>query len=390
MDTRKVLRKSWQMVWQYRTLWILAMVLALTTVNTIYLGPWQDNQNQSHHSKIIISDYSTISLPGDGLTIDLTAPAGSRVVLTDATGRPFPFLFLEDPSGQMSLSDIKAVTIEIIILVGLIGLLATLARYVTETAVIRMVSETEKNGKKLTVRQGICLGWSARAARLFLIDLVVGLLGAGIIAFVLWLSIGVIMSVEPRGSVAIFLTAFGILGLLGFTGILLVVGGILVSLVMQVVRRACVMDDMGVIASIGKGVAMVKHHLKDVGITWLLWIAIRILYAPAVILVALILMPVLFFFLLAGVLLSLIPVALATGIASLYIHGVAPWIVGIIAGLPLFILVTITPLLFVGGWVEIFKSSLWTLAYRELSAKESAVQAARSGQVLVPTQGVAN
>ena len=388
MDTRKVLRKSWQMVWQYRTLWILAMVLALTTVNTIYLGPWQDNQNQSHHSKIIISDYSTISLPGEGLTIDLTAPAGSRVVLTDADGRPFTFL--EDPSGQLSLSDIKAITMEILILAGLIGLLAMLARYVTETAVIRMVSETEKNGKKLTVRQGIRLGWSARAARLFLIDLVIGLLGAGIIAFVLWLSIGVIMSVEPRGSVAIFLTAFGILGLLGFTGILLVVGGILVSLVMQVVRRACVMDDMGVIASIGKGVAMVKHHLKDVGITWLLWIAIRILYAPAVILVALILMPVLFFFLLAGVLLSLIPVALATGIASLYIHGVAPWIVGIIAGLPLFILVTITPLLFVGGWVEIFKSSLWTLAYRELSARESAVQAARSGQALVPTQGVAD
>jgi hypothetical protein len=388
MDTRKVLQKSWQMVWQYRTLWILAMVLALTTVNTIYLGPWQDNQNQSHHSKIIISDYSTISLPGEGLTIDLTAPAGSRVVLTDADGRPFTFL--EDPSGQLSLSDIKAITMEILILAGLIGLLAILARYVTETAVIRMVSETEKNGKKLTVRQGIRLGWSARAARLFLIDLVIGLLVAGIIAFVLWLSIGVIMSVEPRGSVAIFLTAFGILGLLGFTGILLVVGGILVSLVMQVVRRACVMDDMGVIASIGKGVAMVKHHLKDVGITWLLWIAIRILYAPAVILVALILMPVLFFFLLAGVLLSLIPVALATGIASLYIHGVAPWIVGFIAGLPLFILVTITPLLFVGGWVEIFKSSLWTLAYRELSARESAIQAARSGQALVPTQGVAD
>jgi hypothetical protein len=388
MDTRKVLRKSWQMVWQYRTLWILAMVLALTTVNTIYLGPWQDNQNQSHHSKIIISDYSTISLPGEGLTIDLTAPAGSRVVLTDADGRPFTFL--EDPSGQLSLSDIKAITMEILILAGLIGLLAMLARYVTETAVIRMVSETEKNGKKLTVRQGIRLGWSARAARLFLIDLVIGLLGAGIIAFVLWLSIGVIMSVEPRGSVAIFLTAFGILGLLGFTGILLVVGGILVSLVMQVVRRACVMDDMGLIASICTGVAMVKHHLKDVGITWLLWIAIRIFYAPAVILVALILMPVLFFFLLAGVLLSLIPMALATGIASLYIHGVAPWIVGFIAGLPLFILVTITPLLFVGGWVEIFKSSLWTLAYRELSARESAVQAARSGQALVPTQGLAD
>jgi hypothetical protein len=38
--------------------------------------------------------------------------------------------------------------------------------------------------------------------------------------------------------------------------------------------------------------------------------------------------------------------------------------------------------------VEIFKSSLWTLAYRELSIKEHAVQAARSGQAHVPTHGV--
>jgi hypothetical protein len=389
MDAKIVLRKSWQIVWHYRALWILAMVLALTAANTIYVGPWQDNQNQPHNSKIKITDSVTIGLPGDGLSIDLTALAGNRVVFTDATGRPFPFLSLTDPSGQVSQSDIEAITIEILILVVFIGLLATIARYLAETAVIRMVSETEGSGKRLKLRQGLRLGWSTRAVRLFLIDLMVGVLGAGIIVFVLWMSISFIMFVEPRGFVAILLTAFGILSLLGITGMLLVVGGILVSLIMQTARRACVMDDLGVFVSIGTGISMLKRHLKDVGITWLIWIAIRILWAPVGVLVILILLPILIFTVLAGMLIGFVPGVLVTGIASLFVNGVTPWIMGLIAGLPILILVTIMPILLVGGWVEIYKSSLWTLTYRELSAREDVVQAAQPHQSLVPAHGVA-
>jgi hypothetical protein len=364
-------------VWQYQALWILGMVLALTTINTIYFSPWKDTQNQPYHSSIKFSDNYSINLPGDGLSIDLTAPKGSRVIFTDsATG--LPLHILTDPSGQITLSDIRAIIIEVLILVVFIGMIATIARYVAETAVIRMVSETDETGKKPTLRQGIKLGWSARAARLFLIDLLFRLLGAGIIAFVLWLAIYSIMSVEPRDFVAILLTSLGILSLLGFTGILLVMGGILVSLIMQTVRRACVMDDKGVLASLGTGITMLKHHLKDLGITWLIWIAIRILYFPAVILVTLILMPVLFFFLLAGIFFGFVPGLVVTGIASQFIDGAAtPWIMGLIAGLPLFTLVTIAPILFIGGWVEIYKSSLWTLAYRELNTQEHAVLAAQ-------------
>jgi hypothetical protein len=389
MDAKIVLRKSWQIVWHYRALWILAMVLALTAANTIYVGPWQDNQNQPHNSKIKITDSVTIGLPGDGLSIDLTALAGNRVVFTDATGRPFPFLSLTDPSGQVSQSDIEAITIEILILVVFIGLLATIARYLAETAVIRMVSETEGSGKRLKLRQGLRLGWSTRAVRLFLIDLMVGVLGAGIIVFVLWMSISFIMFVEPRGFVAILLTAFGIFSLLGITGMLLVVGGILVSLIMQTARRACVMDDLGVFVSIGTGISMLKRHLKDVGITWLIWIAIRILWAPVGVLVILILLPILIFTVLAGMLIGFVPGVLVTGIASLFVNGVTPWIMGLIAGLPILILVTIMPILLVGGWVEIYKSSLWTLTYRELSAREDVVQAAQPHQSLVPAHGVA-
>ena len=56
---------------------------------------------------------------------------------------------------------------------------------------------------------------------------------------------------------------------------------------------------------------------------------------------------------------------LAAGIASLFVDTVFAWIIGAIFGLPLFILVTASPIIFLSGLVEVFKSSFWTLSYRE-------------------------
>jgi len=384
----KIFQRSWQMVWQYRALWILGMILALTAANTIYLGSWQDKQNVPLNNKIKISEYSTIILPGEGITIDLTAPEGHRVIFTDGpTTRDFQFL--ADLTHQVRLSDLIAVATEILILVILISLIAIIARYVAETAMIRMVNDTEESGKQLPLRQGLRMGWSVRAVRLFLIDLLVGLVGVGFVALMLSLIIGPIMLVEPLGIVAMLLSAFGAFGLLVLTVFLFVVWGILLSLIMQIVRRACVIDNMGVFASIGTGISLLKHHLKDVGKIWLIWIAIRILWAPVSLLVALILAPILLLFLLSGILIGVVPGAIATGIASLFVKGAIPWIIGGIAWLPIFILVTITPMLLVGGWVEIFKSSLWTLVYRGLRLNERTIQVAQPERSLAPLPSVA-
>jgi hypothetical protein len=364
------------------------MILALTAANTIYLGSRQDKQTQPQNIKIKVTDTSTITLAGEGLTIDLTSPGGPRVILTDGSTERED-RFLTDLVRQMRRSDFIAIAIEILILVVLISLITTVARYVTETAVIRMVNDTETTGTPLTLRQGVRLGWSVRAARLFLIDLLVGLVFAAILTLVLAMSIGSIMLAGPLGVGAILLTVFGVLGLLSTTGILLVGICAVVSLIMQPVRRACVIDGMGVFASIGTGITMLRRHLKDVGITWLIWIGIRILWAPASLMVIIILSPVLLVFLLAGVVAGVVPAALAAGIASPFVNGVTPWIIGGIAGLPIFILVTILPLLFVGGWVEIYKSNLWTLAYRELSAMEHAVEAVQPNRPLTPAHVVA-
>jgi hypothetical protein len=224
---------------------------------------------------------------------------------------------------------------------------------------------------------------------LFLIDLLVALVSVGIVALMLSLIIGPIFLVEPLGLVTTLLTAFGAFGLLVLTFFLFVVWGILLSLIMQPVRRACVIDNRGIWASICTGITLLRHHLKEVGTTWLVWIALRVLWAPVSVMVTLILLPVLLFFLLAGIVIGILPAALATGIASLFVNGATPWIIGAIAGLPLLILVTSIPMSLVGGWVQVYESNLWTLTYRELSAMEHTVQAAQPGQQLAPLQGVA-
>ena len=50
-----------------------------------------------------------------------------------------------------------------------------IARYVSETAVIRMVDEYEATDSKMAIRQGFRIGWSRTSWRLFLINLIVNI-----------------------------------------------------------------------------------------------------------------------------------------------------------------------------------------------------------------------
>jgi hypothetical protein len=57
-------------------------------------------------------------------------------------------------------------------------------------------------------------------------------------------------------------------------------------------------------------------------------------------------------------------------ISGVVMNGATPWIMGTLAGLPIFFIVTILPLLFVSGLKEIYLSSIWTLTYGELRAND--------------------
>jgi hypothetical protein len=370
MDYGKVLKRVWKIVWSYRVLWILGAILALTTVNGFYFGyGW--NRDEANRGVVIqVTDDSRLYLPGQGLTIDLTAPDGISVKVDDGNLqrdlREIETLFADVIPGG-----VRAVLITFVLVLASMILIGIVARYVAEAAMIRMVDETETMGEKLRLGQGLRLGFSRCAWRLFLIDLVIKLpvTCAFLMLFILAL---MPLWLWTSGS-----TAAGVIGTVLTTGLLflgislLVVVNTALSLLVQVIRRASSMDDLGVVASIRHGCSMVKGHLKEVGIVWFIWLGIRLGWMVASVPVLIVMLPIILLFIVAGAVLGGLPALVVGSVLQLFLTGPFPWIVGAVVGLPIFILVMVAPMLFLGGLVEVAKSSLWTLTYRELCALES-------------------
>jgi len=194
-----------------------------------------------------------------------------------------------------------------------------------------------------------------------------------------------------RGHEAIIIAAgVGTFGLLVLSGYLWLAASGILSLVMQPIKRACVLDDQGVVAAFRQGLMLTKRHLKDVGLLWLIWMCIRLLWVPLGVLMVILLVPVFLLTTLAGVALGSVLAALMAAITSLLMGGATPWIMGALVGVPIFIVVMASPMLFISGLVEVYKSSIWTLAYRDLRAMESSVQVPVSQLPLVTTHSPVN
>ena len=159
---------------------------------------------------------------------------------------------------------------------------------------------------------------------------------------------------------------------LGFlVTLLLMVVITVLSLLRMFFWRACALEKMGVIESIRQGFGIVRRRLKDVVVMWLIMIAVQIGWVIALIATAIVLFPAIILLIIVGGVLGGLPALLVGGLASLFFEGAVPWILAGVVGVPIFILVMAAPWIFLGGLMEAFKSSVWTLTYRELRALES-------------------
>lgn len=324
MDHVQVLKRAWHMVWRYRALWAFGFILALTA------GRSSNNWVQYTFGN---EDFS-----GRGLRLDRISPEVGRTLL--------------------------AIGIGLACLVVLLIIVGAIARYVAETALIRMVDDHEETGQKRSVRQGFRLGWSRSAFRLFLIDLLIGLPLA--VAFIL-------LSLLASAPLLLWATKSTAAGALGTAttiglGLLVVLLAIVVAVILSVLkpflRRVCVLEGLGVTESIRQGYAVVRHNLRDIGLMWLITFGLRIGWVIAMIPVVLLLLVV------SGALGGLLAL-LAGGLTGLALEGAAPWVVAAVVGIPVFILMMAVPLALLGGLFETYLSSTWTLTYRELRAKEA-------------------
>ena len=329
MDHLKVLRRSFEITWRYRVLWVFGILLALTT-------------------------------GGGGGNGGGGGGNGNRQL-------SFP------PSGGIQAPQIPPEVIGTLIAIGiglacvilLLIVASVIVRYVAETALIRMVNDHEETGEKRSVRQGLRWGWSRTSLRLFAIDLLV------IVPLVVGFILLLLLALAPLLLWTTHSQAAGIIGTVATIGlvvlfILLFIAVVAAaSLLIHFFRRVCALEEVGVRESIRRGYALVRRHLKDVIIMWLIMVGLTLGWAILTIVATLVLA-------LLGLVLGGGPALLAGGLAGMASRGgPLPWIVAGAVGLPIFLLVLVIPLLFLSGLWQVYRSGVWTLTYRELHALEA-------------------
>lgn len=295
----------------------------------------------------------------DGLTV-LVKDKGAWVELHEIW-ELFP---REIPNGVVALLVFFAVEILVI------GVVTVILRYVSEAALIQMVNTTEKTGERLGIRQGFRLGWSRMAWRLFTVDVLVYLPVALFVVLMFGLAISP-LALWTTGS-----QTAGVAGTIVSVGMLVVVISLAIAIsivlapVLQIIRRACAVEQRSTFSAIGRGLSIVRRRPLEVSITWLIWMGIRIIGMIVLVPLILVFIPILLLTILLGTLLGLLPLVMVGAVASIFFAGPVPWIMGGLVAFPIFLLVMISPFLFVSGLFEVYKSSMWTLAFRELRVIE--------------------
>ncbi len=266
------------------------------------------------------------------------------------------------PAG--ALSAFAGVVISLICIIFLLALIFLTLRYISMTALIRMVNGYEVTGERVSVGQGFRLGWSRGTWRIFLADLLVGVVAAVVFILLFLIAAAPLLLWATRSQAGQVIGTVLTISLAILVIILLIVTIAAITILLELAHRAIVLEGMGVIDGLRRGWALFRRRLGDVIIMALILFGLGLAFLVLMV-------PVFFLLLLAGIIVALLPALLAGGLTAIFVHGQAPFIVGAAIGLPILILVIGLPLLFLGGLWETYRSSAWTLTFRELLTLEA-------------------
>jgi hypothetical protein len=351
----KILKRSWHILWSYRVLWIFGILLAITT------GVRSNGNNGSGSQGI---QNNNVQIPG-------VLPQG-----TPQWVQQFADWFTHDvepifthPAQHVGTLVLFGVILFLVILV--ISAIAALVRYPSETAVMRMVDEYEQSGVKLSFRKGWKLGWTRRAFRLWLIDLILAIPVVVLVLLIAGAGLIVYFNVSATFQITSVIGVVAAIGL-GFISVLLLfLLAVFIKLLRNFFARAVALDDLGVRAALQHGWGMFKRNWKSAGLMWLVMVGIGLGFGIAGIIVFFVLIPAYLVMLIPAALVAAVPALAAYGIASIFTSGPLVWIIAAVAAIPFFFIVVLAPLFLFDGWYKIYQSNVWTLTYREIKALES-------------------
>lgn len=332
MDHIRIIRRAFDITRVYRALWLFGVLVALTTTRG-------GDPNPEYRFDQSDFDWQN-GWPREWPEI------------------PFPYI----PSDV--INTIIGVGIALLCIVLLIGVAFAILRYVSNTALVRMVSGYEASGERVSVREGFRLGWTRASFRNWLIDLFFTVIGFLIVLVTLALVAAPLLlwttGSDAAGAVGTVMT----IGLFILFILTMILAAAVLSIVLELAYRSVILEGRGVFDGIRRGWELFRRRLGDVILMGLILFGISLVFT-------LLMIPVVILLLLAGGVVGGIPALLAGGITSLFTEGATPAVVGVLIGLPILLAVLSVPLLIIGGLFETFKSSVWTLTFRELLALES-------------------
>lgn len=351
MDHFKILKRAWDIIWKYRALLWIGLVLVLVggaVSGRFMVGPGNSGS------------------PGGG-SGDGSGNGGS--------GGP-------TPSWDAVWDKIAPIVITILIVIAILFVLAVLLaivklvlRYVTRTALIKMVDRYEETEEKIGFMEGLRLGWNGPAARgLFIIRVILALplilltlLGMlmGTALTIVLVVLVVVAAKSGGGGAAAAAVLFGIAAFFLFMIIMLPLAMIaillrtIISVVKEIAFRVCALQGKGVWESIQETVALIRRNLWPTALQALLMAGLGIAWNIALLVINLPLMLLAMF--IAG-----LPSLALGAIVAVLTSPVAAVIVGMLIFVPVMILIIGLPNLVFSTFATVYHSTVWTLTYREL------------------------
>ncbi len=353
MDPVKILKRAWHILWSYRALWVFGLILALTAgASSGGSGNSGTRFSNNNDQQTFQPDNLPDAIQKLNQEMDRLFSQGSQN--------------LDFAHGELN-TILWVVGIFVLIMV-VIAVIMTFARYVSETAVIRMVDEYESTETKLSVREGFRIGWSRTSWRLFLINLIVSLPAILLALVLIATGFGVYFAAKNgnfQSTWAGLIPVIGVVFLLIFVVAILSIG---LHLLRQFVWRVSALEDVGVQESFSRGWALVRENWKSVGLMWLVMIGLGIGWAIASIILFIVTIPILIATVIIAVIVAIVPALLLVGLFSVFLSTPLAWVFGILFVLPLFFTIAFSPWILIGSWQAVFTSTVWTLTYREIKA----------------------
>jgi hypothetical protein len=343
MQYGRILKRAWQVTWHNRALWFFGFVIALFSLSlsdTRRFGGWNLRLN------------------------GLELPPWLRVFPHYQAPMPDPspamFHTLTQNPLYVGMPGFALATTLALSLLAIVTLIISLAfRYTSQGALIGMVDDVEQRD-----HTSIKIGFKAGFRNLFkllLIDIIVGLslviLGF-IILFVVIL--GILIGVLPWRMLYHPMMGPNASSLGGIWGIFIALGlGVLLvivilasaglsTLIRELAYREAVLENRGSFRALGKALRQVGQKLGQLSVMWLLLFSIDLAFG-----------------------LVTLPLTIIGGIAvtapfDVLTRPTHPTLAGFLAAIPL-LLITALVSLFLNGVFTTFRSTVWTLTYREVA-----------------------